>query len=49
MRAAAAGKVQDILVQVDIAREEQKFGLPEEELDGMMARLAGCAHIRTGA
>ncbi len=45
-RAAAIGKVQDILIQVDIAREEQKFGLPEDELDGFLTYLDGCAHIR---
>ena len=46
-RAGAIGKVQDILVQVDIAREEQKFGLPEEDLDGLLAHLENCPHIRT--
>ncbi len=46
-RAAVIGKVQDILVQVDIAREEQKFGLPEEALDALLAHLENCAHIRT--
>ncbi len=46
-RAAAAGKVQDILIQVDVAREEQKFGLPEGELDGLADHLESCAHIRT--
>jgi len=46
-RAAAAGKVMDILVQVDIAREEQKFGVPEEELDALLAYLAGLANLRT--
>jgi pyridoxal phosphate enzyme (YggS family) len=45
-RAAAVGKVQDILIQLDIAREEQKFGLPEEELDGLLMQLEGCSHIR---
>ena len=44
-RAGAAGKVQDILIQMDIAREEQKFGLPEEEVDGLLTRLEGCAHV----
>ncbi len=46
-RAAAAGKVQAILVQVDIAREEQKFGVAEEDLDALMAYLDGCRHICT--
>jgi len=46
-RAAAMGKVADILVQVDIAKEETKFGLPEEELDAMIAHLAECPDVRT--
>lgn len=45
-RAAAVGKVQDILIQVDIAREEQKFGLPEEELEAMLTHVSGLANIR---
>jgi hypothetical protein len=46
-RALAAGKVMDVLVQVDIAREEQKFGVPEEELDALIAHLAGLSNVRT--
>ena len=46
-RAGAMGKVQDILVQVDIAREEQKFGVAEEGLDVLAVYLEGCPHIRT--
>jgi pyridoxal phosphate enzyme (YggS family) len=45
-RAAALGKVQDILLQVDIAREEQKFGLSEEEVDGFLKYVEGCAQVR---
>ena len=45
-RAAASGKMQDILLQLDIAREEQKFGLPEEELNGFLEHVKGCAHVR---
>ena len=45
-RAAVLGKVQDILLQLDIAREEQKFGLPEEELNGFLKHVEGCTHIR---
>jgi pyridoxal phosphate enzyme (YggS family) len=45
-RAAALGKVQDILVQVDIAREEQKFGLPEEELDPLLTQAKDLSHVR---
>lgn len=46
-RAAAMGKVADILVQVDIAEEETKFGLPEDELDPLIAHLSKCPNIRT--
>lgn len=46
-RAVSMSRVTDILVQVDIAKEETKFGLPEEELNGLMAHLAGCPNIRT--
>lgn len=45
-RAQAIGKVQDILIQIDIAREEQKFGLPEEELDAVMAQVRILPHVR---
>lgn len=46
-RAEAAGQVADVLVQVDIAREETKFGLPEGELDELAAFLEQCPNIRT--
>jgi pyridoxal phosphate enzyme (YggS family) len=45
-RAAVMGKVQDIFLQLDIAREEQKFGLPEEGLEEFLSHLKGCAHLR---
>ena len=46
-RAAAAGKIMDILVQVDIAKEEQKFGVPEEELGTLLEHLTGLSNVRT--
>ncbi|MEI8012521.1 MAG: YggS family pyridoxal phosphate-dependent enzyme [Candidatus Omnitrophota bacterium] len=46
-RAAAVGKRQDILVQVDIAREEQKFGVAEEDLEALLVYLDGCRNVRT--
>jgi pyridoxal phosphate enzyme (YggS family) len=46
-RALAAGKVMDVLAQVDIAQEEQKFGVPEEELDALIAHLSELANVRT--
>lgn len=45
-RAAMAGKIQDVLLQVDIAREEQKFGLPEEEAAHFVAHAAELPNIR---
>ncbi|MBF0569534.1 MAG: YggS family pyridoxal phosphate-dependent enzyme [Candidatus Omnitrophica bacterium] len=45
-RALAVGKVQDILIQVDIAKEEQKFGLPEEDLEGVLSQVQGLANVR---
>ena len=35
-QAVAAGRVIDVLLQVHIAREETKFGLGEEEVEGVM-------------
>jgi pyridoxal phosphate enzyme (YggS family) len=46
-RAAAIGKVMDILVQVDIAKEEQKFGVAEEELGALLENLTGRVNVRT--
>ncbi len=45
-RAALIGKVQDILIQVDIAKEEQKFGLPEEEIDSLMTSIMDFQNVR---
>ncbi len=45
-RAASLGKVMDILIQVDIAKEEQKFGLPEEELDDLVAQVSSLTSVR---
>ncbi|MBF0594781.1 MAG: YggS family pyridoxal phosphate-dependent enzyme [Candidatus Omnitrophica bacterium] len=45
-RAALAGKVQDILVQVDIAKEEQKFGLPLEEVGAFLARVSSLNNVK---
>jgi hypothetical protein len=44
-RAADQGKVADILIQLDIAREETKFGLPEEELDNVLAQAEQCPNV----
>lgn len=44
--AAAAGKIQDILLQANIAREEQKSGLLQEELELLLPKLAVYPHVR---
>ena len=44
-RAAAINKVQDILVQLDIAQEEQKFGLPLGELGNFLSRVGQLEHV----
>lgn len=41
-----AGKVMDILVEVNIGREESKSGIPPEELDQALEQLAGLPNIR---
>ena len=45
---AAAGKnvVQDVLVQVNLARESQKDGCAPEEVDGLVAHAAALPHLR---
>lgn len=45
-RALAAGRVQDALIQVNIAREPQKGGVPEEELAAFARRCAQLPGIR---
>lgn len=44
--AALAGKVVDILIQVNIAKEPQKFGIEEENLDGLLASVSRMEHLR---
>lgn len=39
-------KVQDILIQVNLAREQSKSGVYEEELPKMLAAVDGLAHLR---
>jgi pyridoxal phosphate enzyme (YggS family) len=40
------GKVQPVLVQVDLASEPTKFGLPEKELFPALERLSGLRRLR---
>lgn len=40
------GKVQPVLIQVDLASEESKFGLPESELFAALEELERLSHLR---
>jgi PLP dependent protein len=44
--AAAAGRAIDVLVQLDLALEDTKFGAPEEAVPGIFAAAAGCGSAR---
>jgi pyridoxal phosphate enzyme (YggS family) len=44
--AAPAGLVQDVLVEVNMAREPQKSGATPEEASGLLAHAAGLPHLR---
>jgi PLP dependent protein len=44
--AAAKNLVQDVLVQVNVAREPQKDGAAPEEVDALVAHAAAQAHLR---
>ena len=44
--AAARGLVQDVLVEVNVAGEEQKTGCPAAEVPALVAYAAGLAHLR---
>jgi hypothetical protein len=44
--AAAAGKTLEVLVQVDLALEDTKFGAPEPELPGIFQEAARCTAAR---
>ena len=41
-----ANLVQDILIQVNIAREEAKYGFMEEEVDDVLKQVAQLEHVR---
>ena len=45
-RAAAVGKVQEILLQLDIAKEEQKFGLAVEEANAFFTCVSRLKNVR---
>jgi hypothetical protein len=44
-RAAALGIVQEILIEISVAGEEQKSGIPPAALPALLAAAAGCPHI----
>ena len=44
--AAAAGVEQDVLVEVNVAREPQKSGVTPEEAPALVAHAAGLPHLR---
>ena len=45
-KAAAAGVVQDCLVQVNVAGEKQKSGIAPDELEELLGAFAGHEHVR---
>lgn len=45
-RAAAKNKVMDILVEINIAQEESKFGIPVNEVESFLQKLSKFSHIR---
>jgi pyridoxal phosphate enzyme (YggS family) len=45
-QAARIGKVQDVLIEVNIAGEEQKAGVPMDAAAGLVREAAGLKHIR---
>lgn len=45
-RAKQIGKIQDILIQINIADEEQKFGIKPSELDGLLEGISSLDHVR---
>ncbi len=46
VRAAEAGKLMPVLIEVNSGREPQKFGVPPEEVAGLARELAGLDHLR---
>ena len=45
-KAEARGIVQDVLIQVNIGAEDQKGGVPDEDLDSFAESFALCANLR---
>lgn len=45
-QAAKCGKVQEVLIQVNITGEESKFGIDVTELDGILEYAGGLKHVK---
>ncbi len=45
-RAAALDLMQDVLIEISVAGEAQKSGIPPAALPALLAAAAGCGHIR---
>jgi pyridoxal phosphate enzyme (YggS family) len=45
-KAEAAGKIQDVLVQVNVALEESKFGLAEADVTTFLRQVADLENLR---
>ena len=45
-RAAALGLVQDVLIEISVAGEAQKSGIPPAELPGLLDIAGKCPHLR---
>lgn len=43
---ALEGLTADVLIQVNIGREESKTGILEEELDSLLAACENCSHVK---
>jgi uncharacterized pyridoxal phosphate-containing UPF0001 family protein len=46
LAASAVGRTVDVLIQVDLALEETKFGAPEPEVPAIVAAAADCRAAR---
>lgn len=45
-QAAKVGKVQEVLIQVNITGEESKFGIDVSELEGILEYVGGLKHVK---
>lgn len=40
------GKIANVLIQINIGREEQKYGILEEDLDELLQEIEKCEFVR---